>query len=376
MATLLAPPLPSAVEPRTASAPPALPALTSIRFFAALGVVLFHFTERSRWPAPLRDLVGRGYMGVPLFFILSGFVLGYNYFPRARAGRFAMRRFWTARAARIYPVYLLALGLLAPFVVSQYRGHISRAALAGSGLASTLMLQSWIPGWRDYWNTPGWTLSIEAFFYLAFPLLLGIAFLNRRAASVAVTAAALLTAVTFGLDHPGASWAARVPWTYLPMFLLGMVLARAHELRLAARLQGALAIAAAALMVYTIVGHGVPAAQIDRVCTLLAGLLVYGLAGSGGALARLLAWAPLLLLGEASYSLYILQAPLWARLNQLRTWEVRSGRLGPGWAVADGPFLAVLLLVSVLFSLAVHHWFEQPLRAGLRRRAAHVQERS
>lgn len=88
--------------------PARLPALTGLRFFAAFGVLIFHYGNPQRWYLPLRVATGRGEMGVVLFFLLSGFVLGYTYFPAARAGTFQRRGFWVARLARIYPVYLAA----------------------------------------------------------------------------------------------------------------------------------------------------------------------------------------------------------------------------------------------------------------------------
>ena len=82
---------------------PRKPALTSLRFFAALHVFCFHLvafrivTKRSLF----YDVASIGYVGVGLFFVLSGFILVYTY-----AGReVTVRQFWRARFARIYPAY-------------------------------------------------------------------------------------------------------------------------------------------------------------------------------------------------------------------------------------------------------------------------------
>jgi hypothetical protein len=85
--------------------------LTSLRFFAAVYVVLFH-TEtavliRHHAAKPWITFAGHGYLAVSFFFILSGFLLTWTYADRRYAGSF--KPFLLARFARIYPVYLLAL---------------------------------------------------------------------------------------------------------------------------------------------------------------------------------------------------------------------------------------------------------------------------
>lgn len=98
--------------------PPAeLKALTSLRYLAALWVVAYHlWPTNATLPGPLETLRARGWMGVPFFFLLSGFILAYVYHDRPldRDGR---RRFWWARIARIYPLYLLSLLIYAPILV-------------------------------------------------------------------------------------------------------------------------------------------------------------------------------------------------------------------------------------------------------------------
>ena len=83
---------------------PRLPALTSLRFFAALHVVIFHLysIHVTEGPAWYRNLSSLGYVGVSLFFVLSGFILVYTYAGRA----WTAVTFWQARIARIYPAYL------------------------------------------------------------------------------------------------------------------------------------------------------------------------------------------------------------------------------------------------------------------------------
>ncbi|NOK14937.1 acyltransferase family protein, partial [Corallococcus exercitus] len=163
-----------------ASAPrPSLPALTGLRFFAALHVVAFHVTPREGRPGWLGALLDNGPASVTLFFILSGFVLAQAYLGSASPGPVSRRAFWVARLARIYPVYLLGLVLEAPpfflAVLRQENGWTLPALqrLLGVGAAVTSLTQAWIPPAACAWNCPGWSLSAEAFFYLLFPVLAG-----------------------------------------------------------------------------------------------------------------------------------------------------------------------------------------------------------
>jgi len=88
--------------------PARLNALTGLRCFAAVNIVLFHFSN-PQWFGLLAPVVNAGFVSVSYFILLSGFVLGYNYNARARAGELDKVRFWKARFTRIYPIYLLSL---------------------------------------------------------------------------------------------------------------------------------------------------------------------------------------------------------------------------------------------------------------------------
>src|SRR5947209_7775503 len=155
---------------------PRLPALTSLRFFAALHVVIFHLqalriVRGYDWYYKLASI---GYAGVSFFFVLSGFILVYTY-----AGRtIPLKQFWRARFARIYPAYAFSLLLTAPGFIyvalfldipmfSFAHTHLKLAAALCLGL-----LQSWIPGAALSWNSVGWSLSVEAFFYALFPFVM------------------------------------------------------------------------------------------------------------------------------------------------------------------------------------------------------------
>jgi peptidoglycan/LPS O-acetylase OafA/YrhL len=136
-----------------------LPALTSIRFFAALWVVVFHLqaagfstggeASNTGW---LHNLLSTGYCGVGLFFVLSGFILTYNYLTLDTHGR-RLQHYWVARAARILPLYFFGLALDSPSVIAgTLKTGVTPANIAwiaGVLLACVLLMQAWYGTGRD-----------------------------------------------------------------------------------------------------------------------------------------------------------------------------------------------------------------------------------
>lgn len=104
--------------------PAPIPSLTGIRFFAALAVLMFHsgatYFDRAGIPYPVAQLLHNGYLGVSLFFVLSGFILTYAHQDDRIDGRF-LGVFYVARFARIYPVYLFALVLALPVLIDRFQ---------------------------------------------------------------------------------------------------------------------------------------------------------------------------------------------------------------------------------------------------------------
>ena len=154
--------------------PPQLAALTSLRFFAALHIVLFHIwifelPGFSSAPAWIERALEAGPTSVSLFYVLSGFILTYNYVLARGGTTVRARDFWVARIARLYPVYLLAFILYTPLIVLDTETSAGLRALAG--VMALFALQSWGGPTAFVWNPPGWSLSVEAFFYLLFPFL-------------------------------------------------------------------------------------------------------------------------------------------------------------------------------------------------------------
>jgi len=192
-------------------------ALTGMRFLLAFWVVVYHqLPAEEHLPTgfPLfwesaSSFLHTGYSAVSVFFVLSGFVLAYNYNLELTAVQPRLQRFLTARFARIYPAYAIALLLLLPLGAYRFFMGIRTPDDRWSLLMGVLLLQAWVPKTALTWNFPAWSLSAEAFFYLCFPYLGLLLARVRKAQSIfllmiAVWALAVAAPlVTVWLSVPG-----------------------------------------------------------------------------------------------------------------------------------------------------------------------------
>jgi peptidoglycan/LPS O-acetylase OafA/YrhL len=138
--------------------------------FGARRSLRMQLRQFGRVPRPIGKILSNGYLGVSFFFVLSGFILAYNYRSPLPTWS-AKKAFFLARFARLYPAYIVTL-LASFFIGSRYVESVSMGAIP-----QFVLLQAWIPYTASfqYWNTPGWTLSVQALFYISFPLAIALA---------------------------------------------------------------------------------------------------------------------------------------------------------------------------------------------------------
>ncbi|MBW8882454.1 MAG: acyltransferase, partial [Asticcacaulis sp.] len=165
-------------------------------------VVSFHF-----WPnigKAMPAVIAKGYLGVELFFVLSGFILSHVYLEAFRTGRFSYRDFLWARLARIYPLHLAitaGLGLLI-LALAVAGVHAGDKLVVWSSLPAQLTLtQAWGLAPHGGWNHPSWSISAEWFAYLTFPAFAMAALgLWRRPRLAFALAVALLVGLYIGFE--------------------------------------------------------------------------------------------------------------------------------------------------------------------------------
>jgi peptidoglycan/LPS O-acetylase OafA/YrhL len=371
-------------HPSPAAQAAQVPALTSLRFFAAWGIVVVHYSPALLLPdfPGSRALLALLGATVPLFFVLSGFVLTLRYdapLNSPAAHPTAVRRYALARFARIAPLYWLVLLATALAYAATDHGvslggdaHTPGKAL--SFLLNALALQAWVPDTtvQQFWNAPGWSISVELFFYALLPFLLRWPVLSgtRRSVLMVIVMGWLVSIGYLGavvplmaIDPGWIGYGARLPLISLPSFLLGIVLARRHQLMAA---KGG-PLRSAALPLLGLLASALWCVQPDFptenallllqvVWVPLFGWLVWCLADARRLGSRWLAAPALVLLGHASYALYLIQ---WLPL----------GFLLRGWlGEPPSPWLALALMLALLpLSIALHLGFERPVQRWLLR---------
>ena len=343
--------------------------LTSIRFFAALFVVLYHgvpdLPSHLRSSRLLDRLISYGYVSVSFFFMLSGFILALVYLDKTEY--FNPSSFLLSRFARIYPLYIAALAIDLPYFIYTQRAviHTSISHSVTTFLLSVSLLQAWFLNYNDL-NTPSWSLSAEAFFYFSFPIIGPL--LWRWGERSLLACSLLIYCVGMGFielcDH-GMLHLSNLtfsPISHLATFALGICLAKlfARVRRDPVMSEGLAHFACygliAALAIFTTIPlfHlAVPEALLQHgMLAPLFGIVIITLASGNKMIMSAFSRGWLVTLGEASFALYLIHVPVFNLLH--RSVE----RLGT-------PMFLVYLAIIICLSLTSLKWLEEPARNAI-----------
>ncbi|MFL5960013.1 MAG: acyltransferase family protein [Gaiellaceae bacterium] len=353
------------------------PGLDGLRAIAVAGVFLYH--SRIDW-------MPGGFLGVDLFFVLSGYLITSLLLVEWEAGtRIDLRRFWMRRARRLLPalvvVVLAALVLAAIFA----RGDLARTR--GDAVSSLLYYTNWhlIVANHSYFARMGnlsllqhlWSLAVEEQFYVIWPLLLvpGLVLVGRRRLPYVVVAAiAGSTALMWLLYKPADP--SRVYYgtdTRAFLLLLGILLALVwpaiERLRRALPLLELAGIAAlvATVLLFRQMEDFDPTLYRggDLAAAFCFAVLIAAVAHPRTGIGQALGVAPLRWIGERSYGIYLWHWPV----VELMRPGVDIPWTGPGVVVAQ----AAIVLSAAALS---YHYVEQPIRTGtLQRRLAQQSRR-
>lgn len=347
-----------------------IPALTSLRFFAAAAIFALHAAQMPGFPTG-QFLGFTLNHGVSFFYVLSGFILHYNYRDRPTG----WVRFMWLRFARIWPLHIAALALALALRWSDLVSWIHAYLTPYSVTAVVFLLQAWSPHNTTYFaiNGVSWSISAEMFFYVCF-LPLSIAFTRRPFWSLA---GAILFHAAYSIaiwNDPATRQFAGALFSVNPAFrILEFVIGIAASetwmrLRTAEISRGMataieVSVIVAVLIADLLTGRLVSAlkpldtpvlatAYVMWVDPFFAALLCV-FASNRGFVSKALGWHPLMALGEISFALYMVHQPI--------QWFV----------AANLPVLGSfgMLLVSIAATLAAaaaaHYWIEKPAQSLL-----------
>ena len=376
-----------------------LPALTGLRFFAAFFIFVGHATPIMIKLNPSPQLlinVTNCFLevGMQLFFVLSGFVIHYNY---ANVGRpphaQSLAKFYIARFARIYPLYLLFIAIQVVLHGPNFRALPFYLGLTQSWLYIVI---KGVPLIGRLGSLITWSISTEWFFYCLYPLIawLFAMTLYRLTAALALTAVALLHLVlvivifqytaevnAFALTtwgKPGGDlffvWLmAFSPVGRLPPFLIGIATAHIFmgkyhqkvgesEQRLGTVLLTLALLCASVMCGLQSLGSAWASFLALFVYSLSIAVIIFCCARYRSPVSRGLSVPLLIVCGDASYSIYLFHT-LILELTKVR------GEFPWTWSNVSyvGVRFAAAALITIVFSAIMYRIFEAPARAAMRR---------
>lgn len=355
---------------------PQIDAISGIRLFAILQLVVMHFIAHhnavfknkgfyTELPEAMQRMAMAGPTATGLFFILSGFILTYVYFDsRTRGLKISSQKFFITRASRIYPLHVSLLVFLGFWLADQgdWRHWIINAGL----------LQSLVPTTVNSWNIPAWAASAMILFYLLFPrLLLGLGRMNLRYLLITLASLFLvnLSACTLFLkffNQYGQEWRELIvlwfyysPAVWFCYFLTGIISALIlidHREKLPKFWQSH-AFANVVLAVYVLALLNVrqlPHVFMRHSVMLpLQLVLIFTLVAQTGVLGWLCSRRGVLKLAAASFTIYLLHSPLMTVYMPLFEEGGKVSDLG-----VAGYFVILLVL-----SLGIERYFVEPVKA-------------
>ena len=338
--------------------------ITFTRSLAAFSMIIYHYglniypfnTEQFSYIFKQADV------GVSFFYLLSGFVMMFAYGKKSTLNQ---RDYFKARFARVYPVYLLAILL----VLIHYTLNHQNIDYTGLFL-NILAVQAWVPAKAISFNSPAWSLAVEFFFYAAFPFTLKYLFTktNFKKTAIAVIIFWLASQVLFnlvyyshyykGVESNLHNFLYYFPIMHLSSFLIG-TLAGYYFLNINSKVQRNYDLILIFIVALLIVILKFPTG-LNYHNGLLAVIFVpfiILLSLNNGAMSRLFNKPAFVFLGEISYSMYILQYPVftWVR-SALKQVGIRD----------DTPVFYISLSLLVIISGISYRFIETPLRTKIK----------
>ncbi|MFA5432940.1 MAG: acyltransferase [Candidatus Paceibacterota bacterium] len=300
-----------------------IPQLNSLRFFAAIAVVIFHF---GKWSYPfnngiLNDYASAMNLAVSFFFVLSGFIMITVYEHLKIFSWKNTIKFYLKRIIRIVPLYIIALLLVSLGYL--FSSNIELSII--NFVESLFFLQAWIPTDALILNFTGWSLSVEMFFYLLFPFIVPF-FLSKKNVFKATVIFWIINSLLFiflylwlGQSNVAVNnFIKYFPLLHLNQFLIGML---AGKIYLKGIKGGNLIflLALLFLIIYLpyISNNSLITINHNGILAPVFALVIIGAASSTSIIKKLLSLPLFVKGGDASYGIYILQFPIYLAIYEL-----------------------------------------------------------
>lgn len=329
--------------------------ITFTRFLAALAIVLFHYGHHTFFYENnyINFIITNANIGVSYFFILSGFIMVIAYNNK----NINVLDYYKNRFARIYPMYIFALTL---FII------ISHTITKRLIFYHIIGIQSWLPGFPLTLNIPGWSISVEFFFYGMFPLIFYLLKkYSLKTVSIAIIIIWIVTQLfthifieNFYEGYPSKNhdFVYYFPLMHLNEFLIGNLAALFFLTKMKSKNYDIFillfVLATIAIIKFTSLHlhNGLMAITFVPLIVLIS--------ANNGYITKIFNHKILFYLGEVSYSLYILQYPVYLLMRRMFNYFHIP--------VSKIQFLAVFILILLIVSIISYELIEKNTRKWIK----------
>lgn len=335
--------------------------LTSLRFFAAASIVVYHLGDAFKlYDAPVLA------NGVSFFFVLSGFILTYVY-QDLSSGKAS---FYVARFSRLWPLHFVTFALAAV--------ALPVASGLGGTVANLLLVQAWVPrpSYVFAYNGVSWSISAEVFFYICFPALLAVRRFSWFFAALVLFELALLLAVKtwwpvgsdLGQGFASITFILQNPVVRILEFAAGVGAAKLflNDAYSAGKRSGTwLEVTTILLVLLTLfakpdlqtllngIGFRAGSVWVSQSGSFWAfAILIFVFAHQAGSVSAFLSARPLVVLGEMSFAMYMVHQII---IKSLVYYRVH-------WSLGIPATACIAVATSLAFSWALWRFIEMPAR--------------
>lgn len=337
--------------------------ITFTRFIAAVSIVIFHYGQNVK---PFKNdyvsfIFKQAYLGVSFFFVLSGFVMIIAYSNKVTIN---FINFIVNRLARIYPIYILAVIMI--FINNGFLYIDPKQTFY-----NIIMIQSWVPKNALSINYPSWSLSVELFFYICFPFLFNYLYkkIQLTYLTIFIILFWIISIVLYNLTITefniikfpiyNKEELRYVPLFHLNEFLIGN-LAGIYFIKYLRDKTKNYGIAIIFSLIILILALKYPSKLSfeNGLLSLLFASIIILISLSNDKITQFLSRKFFVFLGEISFGIYILQAPVWFIFNNKKMEQLFGLTSDKNFDLS----FYIRFLILIILSTVVYFFFEKPIR--------------